>query len=118
MNTLDNEMLSSSAKRFFYVHTEDGKKSIRPRPQAFITWIGCGLPDWDALVTWRAVCQKNADSKDKDKRDRRVWQKRAKAARLVCDLVWPKRGQPPRKQDIPGELAEEITLAIEKGSYL
>lgn len=97
---------------------EPGEKEAARRPH-IIGWClfyGSGVLDWEKLKYWRAVCQQNADNKDQPKEDRKMWQRRLKAAKIICDHVWPRDGVKPLPlNNYPVELEDELKMAITMG---
>lgn len=101
---------------YFRDVTESARTVRKPRNDAWMSVIGNGLLDWDSLKAWRAECQREGDRKDQPKPDRKMWQRRAKAARIVCDMIQPKTGSGPMVKDLPAELEAELALAVTMGA--
>lgn len=78
---------------------------------AWITWLGSGLPTEENARLWRAECQRRADDKTQGKAERRLWQRRLKAANIVYNYINPKDNNYLRPRDFPAELGSELSLA-------
>lgn len=104
---------------FGWQEVERGRWAYTARSLAWMALLGSNQLCWDRMKAWRSVCQQNADSRDQPKADRKMWQRRIKAARILCDLVWPKDNvKPYLLKDLPSELCDEFALSISMGTHL